>query len=154
MTTVPITITLNLPLSTVENFLPHLVNSEITVNKIEKEVKEVKDEETDSIIKSYQVEKLEKMLNDLNLPEDAKTRIKKLKNDHTNGKQIDMNEVFSLINQYKPYLANVDMNQFMQLFIPTDNNKSGFDFSQLLSTMGPMLNQIGNSQRGRGKRRH
>ncbi len=139
MTTIPITVTLNLPLEVIEKYLPKILEEQTDL---------------DEIVQSFKDEKMEKMLNSLNLPEEAKTRIRKLKDDYDQGQQPDMNEIFSLMGQYKEEFASVDINQVLSLFKKKEEEKKEFDFSQVLNSFGPILNQFSNQQRGRGKRRH
>jgi|SRR4029079_4290680 hypothetical protein len=144
MTTVPITITLNLPLETVEKYLPKIL--------------EESNSDIDDIVKSYKTNQFESMMSNFNLPNEAKNRIRKIKEDYDNGRQPDMNEVFSLMSEYKEEFKNVDINQVLSLFKKEEKEEEkkaepAFDLSQIMNSVGPMLNQFANQNRGRGKRR-
>lgn len=162
--------------SHVEQELDDIVNSITKTNKTEPAAEtatSVDNKSTIDIIKDLDDDKFNEILKGIGLKEKDFKRATKIREDMKAGKSMDMNEVMSLVNEYKNS-NQLDLGKLMALFTsasaePTANQpvksesksdskpaEAPFDLGKIMSMMAPMLSNLQQptrqqKRRGRGR---
>ena len=179
---IPITVTLNIQLSVIKDYLTALLNHGVTapdddIDDIVQLVKTTKKEpappeqpqhSTIDVITSMPNEKFEEILSKVGFNETDAATARRLRDDVKAGKPLDLAAVTQLVTAYKQD-NQLDLAQLASLFQslqpqPKVEEKQpkveekpaapAFDLNQMMSAFAPMLSNLTQQQRGggRGKR--